>query len=584
MATVVDVPRVRVEVLREVRPARDGIGGVRTGRAGRIEETPVALAIDDRGIAQERDRRSIASWIDALGTGPDVTFLVGGRLAIQPRAANPLTSAPGAAGVDAGHRVLERSGSAGTSGSRLLLADAGAGVLELDLPFLDLQDGREAIHGGPVREPPRDPVVQRRVEPGVIVLHPTAAAKGHRHAPGSRTRDELQRARDERVAVDGPGGPTDRERRVRLVRGHDGRRVDLDDLHDGPRGGRQDPSGSELGPALIGQRVGVRPDAHRVGAACEGLVLLQEFEVGRPVGEERGRAVRRQRDPREASWPGGAVARLGDVVGTRGVGKRGRVRTIRYGDRAHTGTAAAGTTDELQEEEVKPALQPCLGNLQPLHPGLAVEPQARLQPRHVEERGPEHGHDEDEHEPRDEDAAPLVHEQPHDPSRERLATQCRLITMVTPNVAGALVPSLSVKETLAPGTVAHDWFGTEHTPDSSHVPSAASQGVMTEADHAVADSGTSEPDKRFATGSQGSVGVGRVQRTTSGGALVSRYMHVADPSGFAMTRTRSFVESGRQLGIGGGAAGSSIFGEPSAWRSRRPSSSAIAVPCRWRAT
>src|SRR5205807_9895131 len=126
------------------------------------------------------------------------------------------------------------------------------------------------------------------------------------------------------------------------------------------------------------------------------------------------------------------------------------------------------------------------------------------------------------------------------------------ITIVTPNVAGALVPSLSVKETLAPGTVAHDWFGTEHTPDTSHVPSAASQGVMTEADHAVADSGTSEPERRLLTGSQGSVGVGRVQRTTCGGALVSRYMHGADPSGFPTPRTRASAERGRQLGIRGG--------------------------------
>src|SRR3989454_4567017 len=281
MATVVDVPRVRVEVLREVRPTRDGIGGVRTGRARRIEETPVALAIDDRGIAQERDRRSIASWIDALGTGPDVTFLVGSRLAIQPRAANPLTSAPGAAGVDAGHRVLERSGSAGTSGSRLLLADAGAVVVEPDLPFLDLQDGREAIHGGPVREPPRDPVVQRRVEPGVVVLHPTAAAKGHRHAAGSRTTEEMERARDERVAANGSAGrPTDRERRVRLVRGHDRRRVDLDDARGGPRDGCQDTPGSELSLGLVGRwlvgrvRVRVRPlpHTHGIGAAGEGLV------------------------------------------------------------------------------------------------------------------------------------------------------------------------------------------------------------------------------------------------------------------------------------------------------------------------
>src|SRR3989442_14969389 len=166
MATVVDVPRVRVEVLGEVRPTRDGIGGVRTGRPGRIEETPVALAIDDRGIAQERDRRSIVSWIDALGAGPDVAFLVGGRLAVQPGAANPLTSAPGAAGVDAGHRLRR-------------LADASAGGVELDLPFLDLQDGCEAIHGGPVRESPRDPVVERRVEPSGVVLHPTAAPTGH---------------------------------------------------------------------------------------------------------------------------------------------------------------------------------------------------------------------------------------------------------------------------------------------------------------------------------------------------------------------------------------------------------------------
>src|SRR2546425_3701823 len=100
MATVVDVPRVRVEVLREVRPTRDGIGGVRAGRPRRIEETPVALAIDDRGIAQERDRRSIASWIDALGGGPDGAFLVCGRLAVQPGHPNPLASPPRAAGVD----------------------------------------------------------------------------------------------------------------------------------------------------------------------------------------------------------------------------------------------------------------------------------------------------------------------------------------------------------------------------------------------------------------------------------------------------------------------------------------------------
>src|SRR5436309_6179292 len=242
IASVVDPPRARVEVFIEVRPARNRIGGVRTGRAGRIEETPVALAIDDRGIAQERDRRRIARWIRALGARPDVAAAVGGRVAIQAAAAIAFPPAPGAAAVDAGHGVLERSAPARTPGPRLLLADAGAAGVELHLPFLDLQHGPEGIHGGPVLEPPRDPVVQARVEPGVVVLHPTTAAKAHRHAAGARTRDELERARDERVAADGSAGrPTDRERSMRLVRRHDGRRVDLDDTRGGPRDGRQNP-------------------------------------------------------------------------------------------------------------------------------------------------------------------------------------------------------------------------------------------------------------------------------------------------------------------------------------------------------
>src|SRR5439155_26384424 len=176
IVSVVDPPRVRVEVLVEVRSARNRIGGVRTGRAGRIEKAPVAVPIDDRGVAQERDVDRIARWIRPLGTRPDVAAAVGSRVAIQAAAAIALRPAPGAAGVDAGHGVLERSAPARTPGSRLLLADA-AVAGELDLPFLDLQHGPEGIHGGPVLEPPRDPVVQARVEPGVVVLHPTRAAK-----------------------------------------------------------------------------------------------------------------------------------------------------------------------------------------------------------------------------------------------------------------------------------------------------------------------------------------------------------------------------------------------------------------------
>src|SRR5207245_5547394 len=129
-----------------------------------------------------------------------------------------------------GERVLERSAPARTPGSRLLLADAGAAGIELDLPFLDLQHSPEGIHRGPVLKPPRDPVVQTGVEPGVVILHPTTAAKAHRHAAGARTPDELERASDERVAADRSAGrPTDREGCVRLVGGDHGRRLDLDE-------------------------------------------------------------------------------------------------------------------------------------------------------------------------------------------------------------------------------------------------------------------------------------------------------------------------------------------------------------------
>src|SRR3989442_1673167 len=145
--------------------------------------------------------------------------------------------------------------------------------------------------------------------------------------------------------------------------------------------------------------------------------------------------------------------------------------------------------------------------------------------------------------------------------------------MVTPNVSGLLMPSLSVKTTLAPGTAAHDWFATEHTGGSpSHVPSAAPHGVTSEADHAVADSGTREPDNRFATGAQAAPSVGRVHRTTCGGVPVSRYRHVTDPLGSGMMRTMSFVASGRHAGVSGntgGFAGSSTISEPTTGRARR---------------
>src|SRR5207245_10150488 len=136
--------------------------------------------------------------------------------------------------------------------------------------------------------------------------------------------------------------------------------------------------------------------------------------------------------------------------------------------------------------------------------------------------------------------------------------------------SGRLMPSLGVKPTLGPGTAPHDWPATEHSGGSPvHVPSAAPQGVTSEADHAVADSGTREPDKRFAMGAQSSSGVGRVQRTICGGAPVSRYMHVTnnDPGvGSGTRRTMSFVVSGRHCGVpgklGGGFVGSSPAREP----------------------
>src|SRR5439155_7362904 len=116
-----------------------------------------------------------------------------------------------------------------------------------------------------------------------------------------------------------------------------------------------------------------------------------------------------------------------------------------------------------------------------------------------------------------------VAERPRHPSPERPswrarpggARQCRLppVTSVTPNVSGRLVPSFSVKVILAPGTVAHDWFATEHTEKASHVPPAAVQGVTGESDQGVhvdpgahaADSATRDPSSMFATGVQGSI-------------------------------------------------------------------------------
>src|SRR5207245_4549487 len=93
-----------------------------------------------------------------------------------------------------------------------------------------------------------------------------------RHAAGARTLDELERARDERVAADGSAGrPTDRERSMRLVRGDVGLRVDLDDARDRPREGRKTPLGSELGVQLCGTRDGrIWPHADGIGAAGTG--------------------------------------------------------------------------------------------------------------------------------------------------------------------------------------------------------------------------------------------------------------------------------------------------------------------------
>jgi hypothetical protein len=53
--------------------------------------------------------------------------------------------------------------------------------------------------------------------------------------------------------------------------------------------------------------------------------------------------------------------------------------------------------------------------------------------------------------------------------------------------------------------------------------------------------------------------------------------------GSGMTRTASVVASGKQAGVSGGFAGSSTTSEPTTGRARRPSSSAMAPPCRWSA-
>ena len=185
-----------------------------------------------------------------------------------------MTSGPGSAAVHTGQGVLWQGIPAGAT-SGLRPADARAVRSDLDLAFLDLEHGSEGIDRGVIRVLPRNPIVQARVETVVVVLYPAVAAEVRRHATGPWTLHELDRARDAGAAAKcSARRPPDRERGVRLVGGHDRRCVDLDDVGGGSGDRGQDPTGPELRLQLVGGRVGVRSDTHRVGAARECLVQL----------------------------------------------------------------------------------------------------------------------------------------------------------------------------------------------------------------------------------------------------------------------------------------------------------------------
>src|SRR5437870_3560293 len=267
--------RVYRRCLQRGRGGRNGIGAVRARRARRIEEAPVTDAVDDRGIAQKRNRGRLSWRIRALSAGPDVAPRVRGRRTIEAPlrwAASALTSGPGSAAVHAGQGVLWRGIPAGATPG-LRPADARAVRSDLDLAFLDLEHGSEGIDRGVIRVLPRNPIVQARVETVVVVLYPAVAAEVRRHAPGPGTLHELEGARDAGAAAKcSTRRPPDRERGVRLVGGHDRRCVDLDDVGGGSGDRGQAPTGPELRLQLVGGRVGVRSDTHRVGAARESLV------------------------------------------------------------------------------------------------------------------------------------------------------------------------------------------------------------------------------------------------------------------------------------------------------------------------
>ena len=75
----------------------------------------------------------------------------------------------------------------------------------------------------------------------------------------------------------------------------------------------------------------------------------------------------------------------------------------------------------------------------------------------------------------------------------------------------------------APGTTPHDSPAIVHTVGVPwHVPLSAPHGVTTVTLQAVADSGTSEPENKFAAGAQSLPAAARVQRLNCGGVLVSR--------------------------------------------------------------
>src|SRR5438128_1499700 len=134
-----------------------GIGAVRARRAGRIEEAPVADAVDDRGIAQKRNRGRLSWRIRALSAGPDVAPRVRGRRTIEAAlrwAASALTSGPGSAAIHAGQGVLWRGIPAGATPG-LRPADARAVRRDLDLSFLDLEHGFEGVQCCVIPLPPR---------------------------------------------------------------------------------------------------------------------------------------------------------------------------------------------------------------------------------------------------------------------------------------------------------------------------------------------------------------------------------------------------------------------------------------------